>query len=73
MAKQPIHLKIHQLTKDRIKIEGIAYRNPNNRTETQTIPFWPIPRRKLKARLRTDNEHDCKYNFNYSKAILTVT
>ena len=37
ISKQPIHLQIHQLTKDRIKFEGIAYRNPNNRKDTQTL------------------------------------
>lgn len=72
MAKQPIHLKIHQLTKDRIKIEGVAYRNPNNRAETQTIPFLAYTTTETKSQI-TDNEHDCKYNFNYSKAILTVS
>ncbi len=72
IAKQPIHLKIHQLTKDRIKIEGVAYRNPNNRAETQTIPFLAYTTTETKSQIM-DNEHDCKYNFNYSKAILTVS
>ena len=72
MAKQPIHLKIHQLTKDRIKIEGVAYRTPNYRAETQTIPFLAYTTTETKSQI-TDNEHDCKYNFNYSKAILTVS
>lgn len=31
IASQPVHLQIHQLAKDKIKIEGLAYRNPNNR------------------------------------------
>jgi uncharacterized protein len=39
IAKQPVHLQVHQLSKDKIKIEGIAYRSPNNRIETQTISF----------------------------------
>ena len=39
IAKQPVHLQVHQLSKDKIKIEGIAYRSPHNRIETQTISF----------------------------------
>ena len=37
LAKQPVHIQIHQLDKDKLKIEGIAYRNPNNRLETQIL------------------------------------
>jgi uncharacterized protein len=37
IASQPVHLQIHQLAKDKIKIEGLAYRNPNNRKDTQTV------------------------------------
>lgn len=72
IAKQPIHLKIHQLTKDRIKIEGLAYRNPNNRTEKQSIPLlaYTTPEQK---NIILDNEHDCKYQLNFQKALLQVT
>lgn len=70
-AASPVHLKVHQLTKDRIKIEGIAYRNPNNRVETQTIPFLAYTTPDQKTEI-TDNENDCKYTFNYSKALLSV-
>ena len=71
IAKQPIHLKIHQLSKDRIKIEGIAYRNPNNRLETQNIALlaYTTPEKKHEI---LDNEHDCKYQFNFQKALLVV-
>ncbi|AYO54289.1 A1S_1983 family putative colistin resistance protein [Acinetobacter wuhouensis] len=71
IAKQPIHLQIHQLTKDRIKVEGIAYRNPNNRKETQIVPLlaYTTPEKKNEI---LDNEHDCKYQLNFQKAILTV-
>lgn len=72
IAKQPVHLKIHQLTKDRIKIEGLAYRNPNNRTEKQTVPFLAYTTPETKNQI-TDNENDCRYEFNYSKAILAVS
>ncbi|WP_180060130.1 MULTISPECIES: hypothetical protein [unclassified Acinetobacter] len=70
-ATSPVHLKVHQLGKDSIKIEGIAYRNPNNRVETQTIPFLAYTTPEQKNQI-TDNEHDCKYQFNYSKALLSV-
>ncbi|MFP6843356.1 MAG: hypothetical protein VB979_14555 [Acinetobacter sp.] len=71
IANQPVHLQVHQLSKNSIKIEGIAYRNPNNKLETQSISFlaYTTPDRKDQV---TDNEHDCKYQFNFSKAILSV-
>lgn len=72
IARQPIHLKIHQLSKDRIKIEGLAYRSPKNRAETQTIPFLAYTTPEAKTEI-TDNENDCKYEFQYSKAILHVS
>lgn len=70
-AAQPVHLQIHQLNKNSIKIEGIAYRNPNNRLETQSIAFlaYTTPEQKNKI---IDNEHDCSYDFEYSKAILKI-
>ncbi|OTG76715.1 hypothetical protein B9T26_02610 [Acinetobacter sp. ANC 4169] len=70
-ASQPVHLQVHQLTKDKIKIEGIAYRNPNNKLETQTIPFLAYTTADQKSEI-TDNEHDCKYHFDFNKAILSV-
>lgn len=71
IAKQPIHLQVHQLTKDRIKIEGMAYRNPNNRKDTQIISLlaYTTPNKKNEI---LDNEHDCKYQLNFQKALLTV-
>ena len=71
LFRSPVHLKIHQLTKDRIKIEGSAYRNPNNRVETQTIPFLAYTTPDAKTEI-TDNEHDCKYKFQYTKAVLLI-
>lgn len=72
IAKSPIHLQIHQLSKDRIKVEAIAYRNANNKPETQFIPFlsYTTPDKKTEI---IDNEHDCKYNFQYQRAILKVS
>lgn len=72
MAKQRVHLKIHQLSKDRIKIEGLAYRNPNNRLETRAMPLlaYTTPQKKNEI---IDNEHDCKYQLNFQKALLRVS
>ena len=71
ISKQPIHLQIHQLTKDRIKVEGISYRNPNNKKDAQIISLlaYTTPEKKNEI---LDNEHDCKYQLNFQKAILTV-
>lgn len=71
IAAQPIHLQIHQLTKNNIKIEGIAYRNPNNKLEKQTIPFLAYSTTDKKTEI-TNNENNCKYTFNYTKAYLLV-
>ena len=71
ISSQPVHLQVHQLSKDRIKIEGIAYRNPNNKLETQSIPFLAYTTPDQKSEI-TDNEHDCKYQFDFNKAILSV-
>lgn len=71
IAKSPVHLKVHQLSKDRMKIEALAYRNPNNRIETQTIPLlaYTTPEKKNEI---LDNEHDCKYQLEFQKAILII-
>jgi uncharacterized protein len=70
-AQQQVHMKVHQLSKDSIKIEGVAYRNPNNRLDTQSIAFLAYTTPDQKTEI-TDNEHDCKYQFTYSKALLSV-
>lgn len=72
MARQPVHLQIHQLSKDNLKIEAVAYRNPNNRLEKQRIPFLAYSTVAEKTDIQ-DNENDCKYQFKYHKAILVVT
>lgn len=71
IARPAVHLKVHQLSKDRIKIEGTAYRSPKNRLETQVIPFLAYTTPEQKNEI-TNNENDCKYTFNYEKAILKV-
>ncbi|WP_374666484.1 hypothetical protein [Acinetobacter sp.] len=70
-AQQQVHIKVHQLSKDRIKIEGIAYRSPNNRMDRQSIAFLAYTTPDQKTEIM-DNEHDCKYQFSYSKALLAV-
>ncbi|OTG82912.1 hypothetical protein [Acinetobacter sp. ANC 4648] len=71
IAKQPVHLQVHQLTKERIKIEGIAYRNPNNRKEKQIVSLLAYTTANKKNEI-IDNEHDCKYQLNFQKAILVI-
>ncbi|MCU4412954.1 hypothetical protein KTH71_02680 [Acinetobacter sp. WU_MDCI_Axc73] len=71
IAQQAIHLQVHQLSKDKIKIEGTAYRNPNNRSDSQTVSFLAYTAPDKKEQI-FDNEHDCKYNFNFQKSILVV-
>lgn len=71
LAAQPVHIQVHQLAKDKIKIEGIAYRNPNNRKETQTISLMAYSSPEQKSEI-LDNEHNCKYQFNFQKALLNV-
>lgn len=71
ISKQPVHIQVHQLTKDRIKIEGLAYRNPNNHKDKQIISLlsYTTPDKKNEI---LDNEHDCKYRLDFQKAILTI-
>ena len=71
IASQPVHLQIHQLAKDKIKIEGLAYRNPNNRKETQTVSLMAYSSPEQKSEI-LDNEHNCKYKFDFQKALLIV-
>ncbi|MDM1285867.1 A1S_1983 family putative colistin resistance protein [Acinetobacter indicus] len=71
LAKQPVHLQIHQLNKDSIKIEGVAYRSPNNKLDTQTISLLAYTSPQQKQHI-IDNEHDCNYQLDFQKAYLAV-
>ena len=71
ISSAPVHLQIHQLNKDNIKVEGIAYHNPNNKLDKQTIPFLAYSTTETKTKI-INNESDCKYEFNYTKAYLMV-
>ncbi len=66
-----VHLKLHQLDKANIKIEGIAYRNPNNRSKTQQINFLAYSTAQQKNNIH-NNEQNCDYVFDFQKAILKV-
>lgn len=72
LASPAVHLQIHQLSKNNLKIEGIAYRSPNNRLETQMIPFMAYSTAAEKNQI-TNNESDCKYQFNFQKSILKIS
>lgn len=70
-SKQLVYLQLHQLNKDRIKIEGIAYRNPNNSLQHQKILFnayTPVEKKESIQNI----EDDCRYEFKYYKAFLTI-
>lgn len=71
LAAQPIHMQIHQLDKDKLKIEGLAYRNPNNRIETQTLSLLAYSSPEQKNNI-TDNEKKCQYQFDFQKFLLIV-
>lgn len=66
IAKQPVHLKVHQLDKDKLKIEGLAYRNPNNRIETQTISLLSYSTPSEKNEI-IDNEKNASINLTIKK------
>jgi uncharacterized protein len=72
LATSSVHLQIHQLSKNNLKIEGSAYRNPNNKLETQMIPFLAYSTSQDKHQI-TNNESDCKYDFDFQKSILKIS
>ncbi|UUM26463.1 hypothetical protein NQU59_12230 [Acinetobacter colistiniresistens] len=71
LAAQPVHLQIHQLDKDKLKIEGTAYRNPNNRLETQTQSLLAYSTPEQRSQI-IDNEKKCQYQLDFQKALLIV-
>lgn len=71
LSQLPVHLQIHQLDKDKLKIEGIAYRNPNNRIETQTMSLLAYSTPEKKNQI-IDNEKKCQYQFDFQKALLVI-
>ena len=72
LSSSAVHLKVHQLDKTRIKIEGIAYRNPNNRVERQSIAFLAYTTTEQKQQIH-NNEQNCDYQFDFQAAILKVS
>ncbi|ENX35197.1 hypothetical protein F889_00864 [Acinetobacter colistiniresistens] len=71
LAAQPVHLQIHQLDKDKLKIEGTAYRSPNNRLETQTQSLLAYSTPEQRSQI-IDNEKKCQYQFDFQKALLII-
>ena len=71
LAQHPVHLQIHQLDENKLKLEGLAYRNPNNRVETQTIPLLAYSTTEQKNQI-IDTEKKCQYQFDFQKALLIV-
>ncbi len=66
-----VQLQVHQLSKDRIKIEGLAHRNPNNRADSQSISLLAYTSPDKKNEI-IDNDRKCKYQLNFQKAYLIV-
>lgn len=71
LAEPAVHIQVHQLSKERIKIEGIAYRNINNRPESQSVSLLayttPTQRNSI-----IDNENKCQYQMNFQRALLII-
>ncbi|AOA58438.1 A1S_1983 family putative colistin resistance protein [Acinetobacter larvae] len=66
-----IQLRIHQLNKNRIKIEGFSYQNPNNLPEQQVINLTAYTTPEQKQRIR-DNDSGCQYQLQFDKALLQI-
>lgn len=71
IANPNVHIMVHQLSKDRLKIEGYAYLNPNNKPNQQqtTLLAYTTPNNK---NLILDNDRRCSYKMTFSKAMLVV-
>lgn len=71
IASPATHLQIHILSKDRMKIEGLAYRNPNNRSDRQSIALLAYTSPDKKNEI-IDNNQKCKYQMDFQKSLLVV-
>ncbi len=71
IAQPAVQLQVHLLSKDRIKIEGIASRNPNNRTDSQSVSLLAYTSPEKKNEI-VDNNRKCKYQMNFQKALLVM-
>lgn len=71
IASPTVHIMVHQLSKDRIKIEGTAYLNPNNKPEQQQNTFLAYTSPQQKTQI-LDNDRRCNYQFTFHKAMLIV-
>ena len=70
-TEQTVYLQFHQLNKDRIKIEGIAYRNANNSEQNQKIVFNAYTPTTDKENIQ-NIENDCQYDVSYRKAYIQL-
>lgn len=71
MATPNVHVMVHQLSKERLKIEGYAYLNPNNKANLQqsTLLAYTTPNNKNAV---VDNDRRCSYKMTFSKAMLVI-
>lgn len=71
VANPNVHIMVHQLSKDRLKIEGYAYLNPNNTPSQQqtTLLAYTTPNNKNQI---LDNDRRCSYKMTFYKAMLVV-
>ncbi|MDQ8953451.1 hypothetical protein RFH42_10815 [Acinetobacter rudis] len=70
IAIPEVHIMVHQLSTDRIKIEGNAYLNPNNKNQQQRMLLAyssPDPKKPV-----LDNDRRCSYQMTFHKALLVV-
>lgn len=70
IAKPHTLIQIHQLDKNRIKIEGISYKNLNQHTNHHTFLAYSPSSQSIDI---LNNEDSCKYHFQVEKAILNIT
>ncbi|EPF73366.1 A1S_1983 family putative colistin resistance protein [Acinetobacter rudis] len=71
IAIPEVHIMVHQLSEDRIKIEGSAYLNPNNKSQQQQSSLFayssPNPKNPI-----LDNDRRCSYQMTFHKALLVI-
>lgn len=71
LASRPVHLQVHQLDENKLKFEGLAYRNPNNHIENQTLSLLAYSTTEEKNHI-IDNAKKCQYQLDFQKALLIV-
>lgn len=69
IAKPHTLIQIHQLDKNKIKIEGVAYQNLNQHAGHHTFLAYSPSGQQIEI---LNNEDNCKYRFQIEKAILSI-